>query len=743
MKNNYLFLALFSMLQLHLLSPLRAQSKIEDTDGDTKVQTEKFANENVIRMDLAGMERFVFGQNASGDPLLELFSPWGNTFIGRSTAFFNIGTNNTGLGEQALAANISGNNNTAVGNLALGLNTKGHSNTANGEAALKNNSGSFNTAVGRQALVSNTLGNNNTAQGMDALGSNTTGNSNTAIGAAALFSNIKHSNLVAIGDSALYKNGLGAVFSWEAANNTAVGSKVLFSNTIGSANTGLGYQSLYSNTNGYFNNALGYKSLFSNTTGYRNNAVGYTALTLNTTGYDNNAVGYNALASNTSGFNNVALGSNALNSNTTGTQNTATGSFSLLNNTTGVGNSAVGNGALSLNTIGKSNTAVGADALSGNRTGSQNVAVGNRSLFNQLFTNSGVEYSPGNVAVGYEALFSNNPTGTINNGNWNVAVGRVALRANITGAANVGIGGAAGDANTTGHFNTYLGHDADVNAGNRSNGTALGYQATITASNQVRVGNGSVTSIGGQVGWTALSDARFKTGVKENVPGLAFINKLRPVTYHLNVEGFNRHIGIERKEGDMPIAPEATAMLHTGFLAQEVEKAAQELGFDFDGVDKPKNEKDVYGLRYAEFTVPLVKAVQELDKENTAVRQENAELKRQNADIMQRLEAIEKLLTERSTTQSDILHEPASLKQNIPNPFSQNTVIQIAVPDQTTRVSLCITNETGSIVKEINITDKGEVAVNLAAGTLSAGVYYYTLIVDGQKVDTKKMILTR
>jgi len=28
-------------------------------------------------------------------------------------------------------------------------------------------------------------------------------------------------------------------------------------------------------------------------------------------------------------------------------------------------------------------------------------------------------------------------------------------------------------------------------------------------------------------------------------------------------------------------------------------------------VDKPKNEKDFYGLRYAEFVVPLVKGMQE------------------------------------------------------------------------------------------------------------------------------------
>jgi len=42
-----------------------------------------------------------------------------------------------------------------------------------------------------------------------------------------------------------------------------------------------------------------------------------------------------------------------------------------------------------------------------------------------------------------------------------------------------------------------------------------------------------------------------------------------------------------------------------------VEQAAQSLGYDFSGVDAPKNEHDFYGLRYAEFVVPLVKAIQE------------------------------------------------------------------------------------------------------------------------------------
>ena len=46
-------------------------------------------------------------------------------------------------------------------------------------------------------------------------------------------------------------------------------------------------------------------------------------------------------------------------------------------------------------------------------------------------------------------------------------------------------------------------------------------------------------------------------------------------------------------------------------VEQEVERAAQESGFIFSGVDAPDNTGDLYGLRYAEFVVPLVKAVQE------------------------------------------------------------------------------------------------------------------------------------
>lgn len=61
----------------------------------------------------------------------------------------------------------------------------------------------------------------------------------------------------------------------------------------------------------------------------------------------------------------------------------------------------------------------------------------------------------------------------------------------------------------------------------------------------------------------------------------------------------------------------------SGFIAQEVEDAANKSGFTFSGVDKPINSGALYGLRYADFVVPLVKAVQEqqviIDEQNKKI----------------------------------------------------------------------------------------------------------------------------
>jgi len=478
----------------------------------------------------------------------------------------------------------------------------------------------------------------NTSIGYNSLFSNNTGCSNVAMGAGSLYSNTTASNLVAIGDSALFYNGSGPVYFYGGFNNTAVGSKALFYNGSGSGtsgashNTAVGYKALYSNTFGENNTAIGSRALYANL-GINNTANGSSALTANTSGSHNTAHGAYALSSNTTGSNNTASGDATLNQNSTGSNNTATGSMALNQNTTGSGNTVAGGWALAYNNTGSSNTANGISSLFWNTSGYSNVGIGAGSLFyNTTASNL--------VAVGDSALYSNGLGAVGNQATSNTAIGSKALYSNTTGSRNTALGKNAsynsnsGDNTSIGYFAgnnftfsscTFLGSFASPNANGLSNCMALGYNAVATASDRVVIGNTAITSIGGYAGWTTFpSDASFKKNVRENVPGLDFIRNLRPVTYNIDVNAIGAKLNAGKEtspdDGDKarvesPEERESEAaksrIVYSGFIAQEVEAAARKAGYDFSGVDVPRDADGFYGLRYAEFVVPLVKGMQE------------------------------------------------------------------------------------------------------------------------------------
>lgn len=317
-------------------------------------------------------------------------------------------------------------------------------------------------------------------------------------------------------------------------------------------------------------------------------------------------------------------------SNFLGTKNAMSLKFKVNNTTAGKidylstkAETSLGYQALKVNAA-AGNTAFGYVSMSANTSGYANTAAGQYSM-NQ---NVG-GYS--NTAFGSEALRQNV------SGYFNTAVGQAALGGS-TSFDNTAVGRYSLVSLTTGNSNTALGSATNVNDGTLNNVTLLGDFATGTASNQVRVGNGSTNSIGGQVGWSTLSDARVKRNIKQNVPGLDFINKLQPVTYTLNLDALDNIIKAPelKDENGKILLPSAQAIaarkakeqiIYSGFLAQDVEKIAKNLNYDFSGVDAAKNSKDLYGLRYAEFVVPLVKAVQELSKQNENLQKQIDDLK--------------------------------------------------------------------------------------------------------------------
>ena len=143
------------------------------------------------------------------------------------------------------------------------------------------------------------------------------------------------------------------------------------------------------------------------------------------------------------------------------------------------------------------------------------------------------------------------------------------------------------------------------------------------------------------MGFTTYSDKRFKTDVrKDEVKGLEFITALEPVTYNYDIDA--QATWKEQNYGEKDTAQwegkyDIEKIRFSGFLAQDVEALANKIGYSFSGVDAPKNDKDVYGLRYAEFVVPLVKAVQEqqdmIENQNLMIENQNLLIKQLQKEV--------------------------------------------------------------------------------------------------------------
>jgi hypothetical protein len=492
--------------------------------------------------------------------------------------------------------------------------------------------------------------------------------------------------------------------------NTNFGSG---SGTLGTNNSNFGYQSGLSSTSTSSDNSFfGAYSASLTTTGVQNTSMGSYSMHLNTVGSNNSVFGHKALYNNVNGAYNTAFGAFSLFNNTQ-SNNTAVGYRALASNSIGFENSAIGANALDQNTIGLRNTAVGWHAMYLNIQGSDNVALGNYALSANLVGQS-------NTALGYNSLGQSV-------GEENTAVGRGAMSSNTTGNWNTGVGVSALSVNRTGTYNTAIGFNAQPLANNLINTSTIGSNALTSASNKIRIGNSSVTVIEGQVGFSSPSDGRFKIEIQEDVAGLEFINLLRPVSYIFDADAFDVFQGIteEGRQGILSTREKSTRQV--GLIAQEVEQSIKNLGIDFSGLVRPKNDHDNYGIRYSEFVVPLIKAVQQL----------SAQIEAQQKTIN------ELLLKDDSTESKPMKRQGAILYNSNPNPFSTDTQIKMRLPDNINTAVIIIYNLEGKELKTLPVNKRGETSISVSSTELSAGMYLYTLIVDGKLVDIKRMILTK
>ena len=83
--------------------------------------------------------------------------------------------------------------------------------------------------------------------------------------------------------------------------------------------------------------------------------------------------------------------------------------------------------------------------------------------------------------------------------------------------------------------------------------------------------------------------------------------------------------------------------------------------------------------------------------------------------------------------------ELIQLKQNVPNPFNGVTRIQYNLSTDIRDARIKVYHASGKLIKDAKIEGRGSGEIELQMDANTKGVYFYSLEVDGQIIDTKQM----
>lgn len=167
-----------------------------------------------------------------------------------------------------------------------------------------------------------------------------------------------------------------------------------------------------------------------------------------------------------------------------------------------------------------------------------------------------------------------------------------------------------------------------------------------------------------------------------------------------------------------------------GFIAQEIEK-------EFPELVKTDPKTNLKAVNYEGMIPILLESIKEQQKMITQLQ-----------DQLNTISATPKLEASSPSSKNLITHLDNSetienlLYQNAPNPFTQSTTIGYFLKENTQNAKIGIYDMNGTQLRSVNVNGIGKGAVVIDAKQLKAGIYMYSLIVDGSLIDTKRMVLT-
>ena len=135
-------------------------------------------------------------------------------------------------------------------------------------------------------------------------------------------------------------------------------------------------------------------------------------------------------------------------------------------------------------------------------------------------------------------------------------------------------------------------------------------------------------------------------------------------------------------------------------------------------------------INYVEMVPLLVQSIKELKNELAELKGTSPRTAKAPTDAT----AIEKSVADVDMVRMD---------QNKPNPFSESTVITLNIPSNAQAATIFIYDMSGKQVQSLPVSERGETNITVYASDLAAGMYIYTLVVDGKAAVTRRMIVSQ
>ena len=238
------------------------------------------------------------------------------------------------------------------------------------------------------------------------------------------------------------------------------------------------------------------------------------------------------------------------------------------------------------------------------------------------------------------------------------------------------------------------------------------------------------------------SDSLLKQNIVDLKSALDIIRELHPKSYTFRQEGNFKMMHLPQGKHYGLIAQDVEKVLPaivkvTKFEAQTPHIPSENLSagtLTKTPVSSASQNMDFKALNYTELIPIVIKGMQELSEKNGA---KDSLIK----DLQNQINELKSMMIKQGNAS---IRNPTSgyLKQNTPNPATNNTTISYYAPDNAGTVELKITDAMGVERKSYPVA-KGMGQLGIRSGDLSAGVYTYTLYVNNNIIDSKQMVILK